>query len=110
MTTDKATYRHCAEPHESIEKANEAATNFYKAVEAARKEFRMESVVVIVRMNIMHEDDEVQATTHALYGDMGSACDMLAYTFGQEKASRDAATMAMISKGKKQEEDRPSRR
>lgn len=79
---DPANYRKMSEPFPTVEEANEALSQFYEAVEVARKQHKIMDVHVIVKMNI---SDGVAMTT-AHYGNELEAAPMCAWALGQAQA------------------------
>lgn len=88
---DLANYRKMSEPLPSIEEANTALQNFYRAVEEARKEFHMMDVHVIVKMNILRDGEEGAAMASAHYGNTLEGVTMCAWGLGQEQAELKSA-------------------
>ena len=89
---DPKTYREMSVPFETATKADEGLRKFFDAVEAARKEFHIADVHVVVRINILHEDgEEVVAMSSAHYGNTLYGASMCAWSLGQEQANHDEA-------------------
>lgn len=88
---DLANYRKMSEPFPSIEEANEALKKFYRAIEEARKEFRIMDVHIIVKMNVLRDKTEGTAMTTAHYGNTLEGAPMCAFGLGREQADFDAA-------------------
>ena len=87
---DFANYRKMSEPFENSEKANKALEDFFKAVEAARKEFHIMDVHVVVMMNILRDEAEGTAFAAAHYGDTLKGSSMCAWGLGQEQSALES--------------------
>lgn len=90
IKNDLANYRKMAEPFQSVEAANAAVKNFYKAIEEARKEFGIMDVHIIVKMNIVRDGTEGSAMTSAHYGNTLEGAPMCAWALGQEQSDYEA--------------------
>lgn len=87
---DFGNYRKMSEPFPSVEEANVALKNFYRAVEEARKKFHIMDVHVIVKMNVLRGETEGAAMTSAHYGNTLEGAPMCAWGLGQEQANFEA--------------------
>jgi hypothetical protein len=87
--TDVETWRHCNEPHESIEKANEAIRAFLDGVGELRKQYRIADVLTVARIVVADDDGEERlAITQHFYGDMTREESMAATAYGRASAAR----------------------
>lgn len=96
---DLQNYRMMSEPHASKEDANKALESFFEAVEAARKEFRIPDVHVIVKMNFLHEETEGSAMASAHFGNSLEAGIMCAWALGQEESDMRATIREYLKGG-----------
>lgn len=84
---DPANYRILSEPIPSQEEANRMLASFMDAVEKARKEFHIQDVHVIVKMNILNpQGTEQGALSSAHFGHSLEAAPMCAWSLGHAEA------------------------
>ncbi len=96
---DPKTYRELSFPFETPELADEKLRMFFNAVEAARKEFHIMDVHVIVKININRGESEGAAMASAHFGNTLEAAQMCAWALGQEEADMRAALREFVKGG-----------
>lgn len=95
QTSNPARYRRMSEPFDSREQANQAITEFFADVEAAREKHRISDVVVLVEVGMVVGDVETRASAQLALGSRAYELPMLARAFGAAQA-RHQNDLALI--------------
>lgn len=81
---DLANYLELSRPFENPEAAEKALNEFYSAVSALRRTYRLPDVHVIVQVNIRHEEEIGRGLSSAHFGNSAEAVVMCAWSYANE--------------------------
>ena len=95
-TSNPGLYRRLCLPHESIEAAHAAMTEFCDAAKALREMHRVPDVVIICSAHAMREGNEVEIQASLQLGNYEAHELMIARSLGQIRADRQAEVAAAI--------------